>query len=166
MAEQRTNLWILCVVCVTLTIRLTLWVLPCWEMINHVTWKWEYGLRRISALCLFDKKDIDMKNPQKSNYLCSQPFSFQKNEDLHTSSSFANLSLRWEKKPTPTKQANKQTEKPKTKNTTPKKNTQTTPKPPQDQIQLPTNQNKTTAIPPINSVEKQGFNNKPVILSS
>lgn len=35
-----------------------------------------------------------MKNPQKFNCLCRQPFSVQKNKGLHSSSLFANLSLK------------------------------------------------------------------------
>lgn len=39
-----------------------------------------------------------MKTSKKSTCLCRQPFSVQKNKDLHTSNLFANLSLRKKKK--------------------------------------------------------------------
>jgi len=57
-------------------------------------WKFEYSIKYISALCLFDKKDTDMKNPQKFTCLCQQSFSVQKNKGLHSYSLSENLSLR------------------------------------------------------------------------
>lgn len=73
----------------------------------------------------------------------AQPFSIQKNKDLHTSSLFTSLSLR-EQNPNQSNIGKQTNRKPQNHNLMKNKKPLN---PPQKQIKLPTDQNKTTVIP-------------------